>query len=105
MQPTANPIGPFKCNPSTKIHVPWLTPTIKCLINKKQRIYRKAKRLQNLMIGNFLKIYNVKLDLVYVDNTGNILIILLLLIMELTKINFFSITLKGKDRIKQVLVY
>ena len=57
------------------------------------------------MIGNFLKIYNVKLGLVYVDNTGNILMILLLLIIELTKINFFGITLKGKDRIKQVLVY
>ena len=57
------------------------------------------------MIGNFLKIYNAKLGLVYVDNTGNVLIILLLLIMELIKIDFFGITLKGEDRIKQVLVY
>ena len=32
---------------STKIHIPWLTPAIKCLINKKHCIYRKAKQFQN----------------------------------------------------------
>ena len=32
---------------STKIHILWLTPAIKHLINKKLRIYRKAKQFQN----------------------------------------------------------
>ena len=55
------------------------------------------------MIGNFLKIYNAKLGLVYVRRqhwkyTNNI-------ITTDNKNKFFGITLKGKDRIKQVLVY
>ena len=32
---------------SRKIHLPWLTPDVKHLINKKQRVYRKAKQFQN----------------------------------------------------------
>ena len=32
---------------SRKIHLPWLTPAVKRLINKKQSVYRKAKRFQN----------------------------------------------------------
>ena len=29
---------------STRIHLPWLSPALKRLIHKKQRVYRKAKR-------------------------------------------------------------
>ena len=85
---------------SRKIHLPWLTPAVKRLINKKQHVYRKAKRFQNPHDWKCFKELQHQVRsclhrqhcMITTDNTTS-------------KNNFFGITLKDNGRIKQALVY